>query len=88
MENYVEDNNTKQGSAESIKSENNQQKEEIARLTEELKLTKSSVADFQVESKAVSSEKNIDISQVQKLQGLIDAITEQLDSSRINTEET
>ena len=48
IENSVEDHNTNQLSAESLKAANDQQKQEIFCLTEELKLIKNSVANFQV----------------------------------------
>ena len=68
MDNSVEDHNTNQVSAESLKVTNNQQKQEISGLTEELKLIKSSMVDFQVEAKTMYSEKNIAVSKVQNMQ--------------------
>ena len=69
IENSFEDHNTNQVSAESLKAANDQQKQKIPRLTEELKLVKSSVVNLQVEADTMSSEKNISISKVQNLQG-------------------
>ena len=69
MENSVEEQNTNEVSPESLKDANDQQKQEISCLSEELKLIKISVADFQVEEKAISSEKNIAVSKVQHMQG-------------------
>ena len=69
MENYSEEHNTNQVSSESIKATNNHQKQEIAYLTEYLKLIKSSVADLQVEAKDMSSESNITVFKVKNLQG-------------------
>ena len=45
-EKYIKEHNTIQVSAESIKSANDQKKQEIAHLAEELKLIKSSVVDL------------------------------------------
>ena len=45
MDNSSEEHNTNQVSTESLKATNEQQKQEIYRLTEDLKLTKSIVAD-------------------------------------------
>ena len=69
MENSFEEHNTNQVRAESLKYAKYKQKQEIACVTEYLKLIKSSVADFQVEANAMSSEKNIAISKVHNLQG-------------------
>ena len=68
MENYVEDHNNNQVSAESLKAENCQQKQEIYRLTEELKLIKISVADLQFEANTMSSERNTSVFKIQNLQ--------------------
>ena len=59
----------------------------MARLTEDLKQIKSSVADLQVEAKTISSENNIAVSKVQKLQGESNSITTELNITRINKEE-
>ena len=88
MENYVEEHNTNQVSAKSLKAENDQQKQEIARLTEELKLIKISVEYLQVEANSMSLEKNIAVSKVHKLQGGINAIASDLNSKRIKKEES
>ena len=87
IENYVEEQNTNQVRAESLKSGNNHHKQEISRLTEELKLIKSSVVDLQVEANTMISEKNIAIYKLQKLQGEINEITAELNSTRIKKEE-
>ena len=65
-------------SAEIPKAANYQKKQETARLTEKLKLIKSFVVDLQVEAKAMSSEKNITVSKVQKMQGGINDIVADL----------
>ena len=83
----VEEHNTNQEIAESLKTTNDYQKQEIACLTEELELIKSSVAYLQVESKDMSSENNIAISKVQNMQGEINTITVDL-MTRINKEES
>ena len=88
MENYVEEHNTNQVSAESIKDSNDQQKQEIYCLTEEIKLIKSSVADLQVEAKTMSSEKNIVVSKLQDMWGFINAIATDLNSTRIKKEDS
>ena len=54
IEHPVEEHNTNQVSDEIFKAANYQQKQEIARLPEELKLTKISVEDLQVEEKTMS----------------------------------
>ena len=72
--NSVEEHNTNQVSSESLKDSNEQHKQEISRLTEEIKLIKSSVAYFQVEAKVMSSEKNTAVSKVHKLQGRINEV--------------
>ena len=69
MDNYVEEYNVNQVRAESLKYTSNQHKQEIARLTEELTLIKSSVVYFQVEAKNITSEKNIAVFKVQKMKG-------------------
>ena len=71
MGNSVEEHNTNRVSAESVKSKNDQKKQEISCLTEEMKLIKIIVADLQVQEKTMSSWKNIVISKLQKLQGEI-----------------
>ena len=86
MENSVEEHNTNQVSAERIKSANDQQKQYIAHLIEELKRIESSVAYFQVEENYLYSKKNIAISKVHKVKGEINTITSDL-STRINKEE-
>ena len=68
MDNYVWDHNTNQASTESVKAANDQQKQEIARLTEDMKLIKISVVDLQVEEKTMSSDDNIAVSKVQNMQ--------------------
>ena len=68
MENDVEDKNTTQERAESLKAEKDQQKQEIARLTEELKIIKIIVKDLHVDANTMSSQKNNAVSKVQKLQ--------------------
>ena len=55
MENDVEDKNTTQERAESLKAEKDQQKQEIARLTEELKIIKIIVKDLHVDANTMSS---------------------------------
>ena len=85
MENSVEEYNTNQLSSESLKATNDQQKQEIACLTEDMKLIKSSVADLQVEAKAIYSEKKISVSKVRKLQGKTNTVTEDM-STRIKVE--
>ena len=67
--NSVRDHNTNQVSTKILKAAISHHKQEIASLTEEMKLTKSSVAYFQVETKAMSSESKIAVSKVQKLKG-------------------
>ena len=87
MENYIEDNDNNQESFESIKATNNHQKQEIYCLTSDLKLTKSSVADFQIEAKAMYSGKNIYIFKVWNLQGRMNAIKKELNITTIKKEE-
>ena len=69
MDNSVEWHNTNQISSESLKAAKYHKKQEIALLTEDMELIKISVAYFQIEAKAVSSENNIAISKLQKLRG-------------------
>ena len=52
IENSVEEHNNNQVGAESLKAANDQQKQELARLAEMPKLI---MADFQVESKTITS---------------------------------
>ena len=83
MENSSEEHNINQVSSESLKAIKKQQKQEIARLTEELRLIKSSVGDLQVQAKAMSSDKKFSVSKAQNLQGVINAITADPNSTRI-----
>ena len=85
--NYVEEKNTNQIISERLKAANNQQKQEISRLTEELKLTKSIVADLRVEANIIYSDNNIAVSKLQKLQEVINEITKELNITRVRKEE-
>ena len=62
-----QEHNTNQVSAESTTAANNQQKQDIFCVIEDLKLIKNSLADLQVEAKSMSSEKNIAVYKLLKL---------------------
>ena len=87
MENYIEEQNINQVSAGIIRAVNKHQKQKIACLPEELKQIKSSLADFQVDTNTMSSEKNIAISKVHRMKGQIDEITSEM-ITRIRKEES
>ena len=64
IKNSFEEHNTNQLIFETLKAANNQHKQEIACIKDELKLIEISVKYLQVEAKAMSSEKKFTISKM------------------------